>query len=116
MRFGWGDVGHMAGAPIDPNSPHGWTGGWIGRSKQLIDQYIDPLTPITPTPNKHIKTHRHELLFLEARLDEHTATLLREDGLDCVIAFVNDDLSAPVIDMLVEAVRALYVFLCQFEL
>lgn len=53
--------------------------------------------------------HSHELLFFEARLDEYTAALLREDGLDVVCAFVNDDLSAPVIDKLKEAVRALCV-------
>jgi D-lactate dehydrogenase len=44
--------------------------------------------------------HDHELTFLEARLDPTTVTLA--DGHDAVCAFVNDDLSAPVIDALAE--------------
>lgn len=42
-------------------------------------------------------------------MDERHAALLQADGFDGVCAFVNDDLSAPVIDKLVEAVRAAVV-------
>lgn len=38
-------------------------------------------------------------------MDERTAALLKADGFDGVCVFVNDDVSAPVIDKLVEAVR-----------
>lgn len=40
----------------------------------------------------------HALTFLEAKLDEGTAVLA--DGHDAVCAFVNDDLSAPVVEQL----------------
>ncbi len=44
--------------------------------------------------------HGHPLTFLEARLTPFTATLAH--GFDCVCAFVNDDLSAPVLEVLAE--------------
>jgi D-lactate dehydrogenase len=44
--------------------------------------------------------HDHDLTFLEARLDSTTVKLA--DGHDAVCAFVNDDLSAPVIEALAE--------------
>jgi D-lactate dehydrogenase len=44
--------------------------------------------------------HDHELTFLEARLDASTVPLAA--GHDAVCAFVNDDLSAPVIDALAD--------------
>jgi D-lactate dehydrogenase len=47
--------------------------------------------------NEH---HDHDLTFLEARLDATTVRLA--DGHDAVCAFVNDDLSAPVIEALAE--------------
>jgi D-lactate dehydrogenase len=40
----------------------------------------------------------HELVFLESRLKPHTAKLA--DGSDAVCAFVNDDLGAPVLEVL----------------
>jgi D-lactate dehydrogenase len=40
----------------------------------------------------------HDLVFLESRLKPHTAKLA--DGFDAVCAFVNDDLSAPVLEAL----------------
>lgn len=39
--------------------------------------------------------HRHDLTFFEARLPRHTAALA--DGFDAICAFVNDDLSEPVV-------------------
>ena len=39
--------------------------------------------------------HRHDLTFFEARLTRHTAAL--SDGFDAICAFVNDDLSEPVV-------------------
>ena len=38
----------------------------------------------------------HDLVFLETRLREHTVKLA--DGFDAVCVFVNDDLSAPVLE------------------
>lgn len=58
-------------------------------------------------PHSHTNIHSHELVFFEARLDEFTASLLRADSFAGVCAFVNDDLSAPVIDKLVDAVGGL---------
>lgn len=43
-------------------------------------------------------SHRHELVFLEARLDEDTARLAA--GFEAVCPFVNDDGSRPVLDRL----------------
>lgn len=43
---------------------------------------------------------RHELTFLESRLDLSTVALA--DGADAVCVFVNDDLSAPVMDALAD--------------
>ena len=54
--------------------------------------------------------HDHELTFLEARLDPTTVTLA--DGHDAVCAFVNDDLSAPVIEALAERGVALISMRC----
>ena len=42
----------------------------------------------------------HELVFVEHHLDVHSA--LAADGFDAVCAFVNDDLSAPVLEALAE--------------
>ncbi len=42
--------------------------------------------------------HDHELVFLEPRLTRETASLA--EGHDAVCAFVNDDLSAPILDVL----------------
>ena len=44
--------------------------------------------------------HGHELVFLESRLRERTAKLA--DGFDASCAFVNDQLSAPVLELLDE--------------
>ena len=42
----------------------------------------------------------HELVFVDHHLDEHTA--LAAEGFDAVCAFVNDDLSRPVLEVLAE--------------
>ncbi len=42
----------------------------------------------------------HELVFVDHHLDEHTA--LAADGFDAVCAFVNDDLSRPVLEVLAD--------------
>ncbi|HVM20655.1 MAG TPA: 2-hydroxyacid dehydrogenase [Egibacteraceae bacterium] len=44
--------------------------------------------------------HGHDLTYLEARLTRRTATLA--DGYEAICAFVNDDLSAPVLETLVK--------------
>jgi D-lactate dehydrogenase len=44
--------------------------------------------------------HRHELTFFEARLTQDTAALA--DGFDAICAFVNDDLSEPVLGRIAE--------------
>jgi D-lactate dehydrogenase len=44
------------------------------------------------------EAHDHDLIFLEARLDERTALLAH--GMPAVCCFVNDDLAAPVLQQL----------------
>jgi hypothetical protein len=44
--------------------------------------------------------HGHDLQYLEPRLNVRTAPLA--EGFDAVCAFVNDDLSAPVLDRLAD--------------
>ncbi|MFD2176248.1 2-hydroxyacid dehydrogenase [Veronia pacifica] len=49
---------------------------------------------------KHNQAFNHQLSFFDFRLTEQTARLL--DGFDAVCAFVNDDLSASVLEILAE--------------